>query len=110
MSLPPDLQEQVRALREEIRYHNRQYYVLDDPKIPDAEYDHLVRKLQQLEASRPELITPDSPTQRVGAEPLGAFAEVEHQIPMLSLDNAFSEAELREFDRRVRERAHDRRR
>jgi DNA ligase (NAD+) len=104
VSLPPDLLERVRALREEIRYHNRQYYVLDDPKIPDAEYDRLLRQLQQLEGAHPELITPDSPTQRVGAEPLGAFAEVEHQVPMLSLDNVFSDTEFEDFDRRVRER------
>lgn len=104
MSLPPDLLERVRALREEIRYHNRQYYVLDDPKIPDAEYDRLLRQLQQLEVAHPELVTPDSPTQRVGAEPLGSFAEVEHQVPMLSLDNVFTDTELEDFDRRLRER------
>ena len=104
MTLAPDLLERVRALREEIRYHNRQYYVLDDPKIPDAEYDQLVRELQALEAAHPQLVTPDSPTQRVGAEPLEGFAEVEHQVPMLSLDNVFADAEFADFDRRVRER------
>jgi len=104
VSPPPDLAERVAKLREEIRYHDRQYYVLDNPKIPDAEYDRLVRELKQLEAAHPELITADSPTQRIGGEPLEGFAEVAHLVPMLSLDNVFSETELEDFDRRVRER------
>ena len=91
----------------EIRDHNRRYYVLDDPLIPDSEYDRLLRRLQELEAAHPELVSADSPTQRVGAEPLAAFAAVRHEIPMLSLDNVFSEEELRAFDRRVRERLGD---
>lgn len=78
--------------------------MLDDPDVPDAEYDHLFRKLQALEAENPELITSDSPTQRVGAEPVSEFGSIQHVIPMLSLDNAFSEAELRDFHRRVTER------
>lgn len=78
--------------------------MLDDPDVPDAEYDRLVRKLQALEAENPELITPDSPTQRVGAEPVSEFGSIQHAIPMLSLDNAFSEEELRDFHRRVTER------
>ena len=94
----------VESLREQIRHHNYQYHVLDDPDVPDAEYDRLVRKLQALEAENPELITPDSPTQRVGAEPVSEFGSVQHAIPMLSLDNAFSEEELRDFHRRVTER------
>ena len=94
----------VESLREQIRHHNYQYHVLDDPEIPDAEYDRLVRELQAFENDHPELITPDSPTQRVGAEPAAAFGTVKHQLPMLSLDNAFSEDELREFHRRVAER------
>jgi DNA ligase (NAD+) len=94
----------AESLRRAIDYHNYRYYVLDDPEIPDAEYDRLLRELQALEAERPELVTPDSPTQRVGAEPLDAFAEVEHRVPMLSLENALSEEEMRAFDRRVRER------
>ena len=97
-------EQRAEKLREQIRYHNYRYYVLDDPEIPDAEYDRLLRELQQLEQKHPELITPDSPTQRVGAQPLGAFGEVRHEVPMLSLDNAFSDEELGEFDRRVRER------
>ncbi|MDH3440137.1 MAG: NAD-dependent DNA ligase LigA, partial [Gammaproteobacteria bacterium] len=94
----------VESLREQIRHHNYQYHVLDDPDVPDAEYDRLVRELQAIEAEHPELITTDSPTQRVGAEPVSAFGTVAHQIPMLSLDNAFSEEELRDFHRRVTER------
>jgi len=97
-------EQRAEKLRERIRYHNYRYYVLDDPEIPDAEYDRLLRELQQLEQQHPELITSDSPTQRVGAEPLSAFGEVRHELPMLSLDNAFSDEELGEFDRRVRER------
>jgi DNA ligase (NAD+) len=87
-----------------IRHHNHQYHVLDAPEVPDSEYDRLVRDLQLLESDYPELITPDSPTQRVGAEPIGSFGTVEHQLPMLSLDNVFDEAGLREFHRRVTER------
>jgi DNA ligase (NAD+) len=94
----------AERLREQIRYHNYRYYVLDDPEIPDAEYDRLLRELQAVEAKHPELITPDSPTRRVGAEPLSAFGEVRHEVPMLSLDNAFDNHELGEFDRRARER------
>jgi DNA ligase (NAD+) len=97
-------EQRAEKLRERVRYHNYRYYVLDDPEIPDAEYDRLLRELQQLEQQHPELITPDSPTQRVGAQPLSVFGEVRHELPMLSLDNAFSDEELGEFDRRVRER------
>ncbi len=100
----PKLQDRVRALREQIDYHNYRYYVLDDPEIPDSEYDRLMRELQELEAAHPELVTPDSPTQRVGAEPLKEFSEVRHKVPMLSLGNAFSDAEMAEFDERVRRR------
>jgi len=96
--------ERVQTLREEIQHHNYLYYVLDAPEIPDAEYDRLLRELQKLEEQHPELITPDSPTQRVGAEPLKQFAEVRHEIPMLSLANAFEEQEVLDFDRRARER------
>ena len=98
------VQKNLNSLREQIRYHNYRYHVLDDPEVPDAEYDRLVRELQALEREYPELVTPDSPTQRVGDEPIAAFGTVEHQVPMLSLDNAFSEEELREFHRRVTER------
>jgi DNA ligase (NAD+) len=96
--------QRAAHLREQIRYHNHRYYVLDDPQIPDAEYDRLLQELQALEAAHPELVSVDSPTQRVGAEPLKVFGEVHHEMPMLSLDNAFSDEELGNFDRRVRER------
>lgn len=103
MSAPPSLQARAAALRRELAEHNYRYYVLDDPNIPDAEYDALFRELQQLESEHPELRTEDSPTQRVGAAPLPEFESVRHAVPMLSLDNCFSEGELRDFDRRVRE-------
>ncbi|HXH03865.1 MAG TPA: NAD-dependent DNA ligase LigA, partial [Candidatus Competibacteraceae bacterium] len=76
----------VEELRRQIEYHNHRYYVLDDPVIPDVEYDRLMRELRELEAAHPELITPDSPTQRVGGAPLESFAQVRHELPMLSLD------------------------
>jgi len=91
-------------LRRDIEYHNYRYYILDDPQIPDAEWDRLLQELRALEAAHPELVTADSPTQRVGAAPLDEFAEVRHRVPMLSLDNAFTDEDLRAFDRRVRER------
>src|SRR5258708_627864 len=94
---------QIEQLREELRHHEHQYYVLDDPEITDAEYDALLRRLQALEAQHPELLTADSPTQRVGGKPREGFIKVRHSSPMLSLDNARNETELREFDRRVRE-------
>ena len=94
----------IAELRRQIEYHNYRYYVLDDPEIPDAEYDRLLRELQELETAHTALITADSPTQRVGAAPLRAFAEAVHAAPMLSLENAFSDREVADFDRRVRER------
>ncbi len=96
-----EARQEIEKLRKEINYHNYRYYVLDDPVISDAEYDRLFRRLQELEEQFPDLITPDSPTQRVGAEPLEAFETVQHTVPMLSLDNAFSEEEVREFDARL---------
>lgn len=96
------LEERLRSLRDQIDYHNYRYYVLDDPEIPDSEYDRLMRELEKLEAAHPELVTPDSPTQRVGAQPLKEFAEVQHKVPMLSLGNAFSDEEMADFDERVR--------
>jgi len=95
--------QRAAALRRTLEEHNHRYYVLDDPGIPDAEYDRLFRELQELEQRHPELLTPDSPTQRVGGAPLDAFAPVRHRLPMQSLNNCFSEEELGEFDRRVRE-------
>ena len=98
------VQDKLETLREELRHHSYLYHVLDNPEIPDIEYDRLLRELQALEAEHPELITPDSPTQRVGEKPIEGFQTVTHRLPMLSLDNAFSEDELRDFDKRVRNR------
>ncbi|MDX1656328.1 MAG: NAD-dependent DNA ligase LigA, partial [Candidatus Competibacteraceae bacterium] len=98
------LQRRAEELRRSLDYHNYRYYILDDPEIPDADYDRLLEELKGLEAGHPELITPDSPTQRVGAAPVTSFPTVEHLLPMLSLDNAFQESEVADFDRRVRER------
>ena len=95
--------ERAAALRAEIERHNRAYYVLDQPTIPDAEYDTLFRELQTLESAHPELLTADSPTQRVGGAPLPEFGKLTHRVPMLSLNNAFSEEEVAAFDRRCRE-------
>jgi DNA ligase (NAD+) len=102
MSASPE--QEIHSLRTEIDRHNYRYYVLDEPSIPDAEYDRLLRQLTQLETQNPHLITPDSPTQRVGARPLTAFEEVAHEVPMLSLDNAFSADEMRDFERRIQDR------
>lgn len=104
MAESKDVVDKLERLRERIRHHNYLYHVLDAPEIPDAEYDRLVRELQALEEEYPELVTADSPTQRVGASPIEAFGTVEHRLPMLSLDNAFSEAEVRDFHRRVVDR------
>ncbi|MBJ7263951.1 MAG: NAD-dependent DNA ligase LigA [Burkholderiaceae bacterium] len=95
--------EIAAALRIQIEQHNYRYYVLDDPTVDDAEYDRLMRELEALEAAHPELVTPESPTQRVGASPSTAFASVRHAVPMLSLGNAFAEDEVEAFDRRVGE-------
>jgi len=95
--------ERIAELRGEIDAHNYRYYVLDEPSVPDAEYDRLFNELKALEAEHPELVTPESPTQRVGGEALAAFGQVRHEVPMLSLGNAFEEQHLVDFDRRVRE-------
>lgn len=101
---PAKVEERVRRLRQDIEHHNYRYFVLDDPEISDADFDRLVRELRELETAHPELITPDSPTQRVGGAPVAEFGEVRHQLPMLSLDNAFEIEDVIAFDRRVRER------
>src|SRR5579859_1698440 len=98
-----DPTREIEELREELRRHENLYYVLDRPEISDAEYDTLMRRLQWLEGQHPTLLTPDSPTQRVGGKPREGFAKVPHSVQMLSLDNALNEGELRDFDRRVRE-------
>ncbi|MFQ5649650.1 MAG: NAD-dependent DNA ligase LigA [bacterium] len=97
-----EAKKRIATLRTTLNHHNYRYYVLDDPEISDKEYDHLFRQLEDLEADFPEFVTPDSPTQRVGAPPLDAFATVSHAVPMLSLDNAFGLAEVRGFDERVK--------
>ena len=97
------VQQQMEKLREEIRHHEYRYYVLDDPEITDAQFDALMNELKKLEREHPELITPDSPTQRVGGKPREGFVKVPHSVPMLSLDNAYSEEELRNWERRVHE-------
>ena len=96
-------QPDIERLRDDIRQHEYRYYVLDDPEISDAEFDQLMNRLKKLEADHPELITPDSPTQRVGGKPREGFVKVPHSVPMLSLDNAYSEEELRNWERRVHE-------
>lgn len=98
------IHREIETLRQQLRDHNYRYYVLDDPSVPDAEYDRLFKRLQALEAEHPQWITADSPTQRVGAAPLDAFSEVKHRVPMLSLDNVFSEEELLAFEKRIKDR------
>src|SRR5580704_509781 len=98
-------QKKIEKLRDELRRHEHLYYVLDAPKISDAEYDALMNELKRIEAAHPELLTPDSPTQRVGGKPAEGFKKVRHSRPMLSLDNAYTQEELADWDRRVRELA-----
>ncbi|MBE9538594.1 MAG: NAD-dependent DNA ligase LigA [Proteobacteria bacterium] len=99
-----DIAREVESLREQLENYNYQYYVLDDPSVPDAEYDRCMRRLQQLESAHPELLRADSPTQRVGASPLQHFEQVSHEVPMLSLDNAFDGQEMAAFNRRLLDR------
>jgi len=103
MPASKDTDKKIEALREKIRHHEYRYYVLDQPEISDAEFDKLMRQLQDLEAQHPALVTPDSPTQRVGGKPREGFVKVPHSSPMLSLDNTYSEDELRDWERRVHE-------
>ncbi|MEA3361176.1 MAG: hypothetical protein U9R17_17455 [Thermodesulfobacteriota bacterium] len=93
---------ELSALREEIQYHNYQYYILDDPEISDMEYDRLFQRLLQIEKKYPELIVPESPSQRVGAPIEGGFKAAKHSVPMLSLENGFSDKEIREFEERIK--------
>ena len=102
--MPQSAAALVKKLRREIEEHDRRYYILDDPLVSDAEYDALFRELRELEERHPELIAPDSPTQRVSGEPMEKFVSAEHRFPMLSLDNVFEEAEMTAFDLRVRKR------
>ncbi|MEO8726865.1 MAG: NAD-dependent DNA ligase LigA [Acidobacteriaceae bacterium] len=101
----PAVENDVEELREQIRHHEYRYYVLDDPEISDQEFDGLMNRLKSLEAKHPQLVTPDSPTQRVGGKAAEGFAKVPHSRPMLSLDNAYNEEELRAWDQRVRDLA-----
>lgn len=103
MSAVDPIRQRIEALRREIREHDHRYHVLDTPSIPDAEYDQLFHELRRLEETHPEYASADSPTQRVGARPVSDFAEVRHELPMLSLGNAFSEQDVRDFERRVLE-------
>ncbi|WP_312952209.1 NAD-dependent DNA ligase LigA [Superficieibacter sp.] len=98
------IEQQLTELRTTLRHHEYLYHVMDTPEVPDAEYDRLMRELRELEAQRPDLITPDSPTQRVGAAPLASFSQVRHEIPMLSLDNVFDEQSFLTFEKRVQDR------
>src|SRR5258706_14837038 len=96
----PAIQKKIEVLREKIRHHEYRYYVLDDPEISDADFDKLMNELKRLEAEHPELITSDSPTQRVGGKPREGFVNARHSSPMLSLDNAYSADELRDWELR----------
>ena len=100
----PEVEREVEHLRSQLEVWNYQYYVLDQPSVPDAEYDRSMRRLQALEEQYPQLVRSDSPSQRVGGQPQSEFGQVAHELPMLSLDNAFDAQDLVEFDRRVRDR------
>ena len=100
-----EVERKIEELRQELRRHEHLYYVLDAPKIGDAEYDALMNELKRIEAAHPEMITADSPTQRVGGKPAEGFKKAQHSRPMLSLDNAYNAEELADWDRRVRELA-----
>ncbi len=101
---PEQAEQEILQLRQQINHHNHRYYVLDEPDIPDGEYDKLYARLKSLESAFPHLITDDSPTQRVGGTPLKAFGQIRHELPMLSLDNAFNEEDQADFNRKIRER------
>ena len=97
-----EIEKELTELREKIRYHNHRYHVLDDPEITDAEYDRLFQRLLQIEKSHPNLLTPDSPSQRIGAKPRKAFSQVTHRLPMLSLENGFKDQDVRDFEARIK--------
>ena len=99
MPASSSVEKKIETLREQLRHHEYRYYVLDDPEISDAEFDRLMNELKKLEAEHPELITSDSPSQRVGGKPRAGFVKVQHSSPMLSLDNAYAEDELRNWER-----------
>jgi DNA ligase (NAD+) len=97
-----EIQQELEALKKKISYHNQRYYILDDPEISDAEYDNLFQRLLEIETKYPNLLTPDSPSQKVGSKPQESFSQVSHRLPMLSLENGFDEKDIRDFDARVR--------
>jgi len=97
----PEAQKRADELRRLIEHHDYRYYVLDEPEVPDAEYDRLMRELESIESAYPDMVTPDSPTQRVSGTPMDGFETVRHRVPMLSLGNAFSGQEVADFHRRV---------
>src|SRR5690242_6485903 len=99
-----DAEHRLRELRKQLEHHNYRYYILDDTEVSDSEYDRLMQELKRLEAEHPGLVTADSPSQRVGGAPVSEFGEVKHAVPMLSLDNAFSDEDVQDFDRRAREK------
>lgn len=101
---PEQVLTEYEQLKDELNQHNHRYYVLDDPSIPDSEYDRLMRRLQEIEQQFPQLVSDDSPSQRVGGEALQAFTQVTHAVAMLSLENAFNEEELEAFDKRIKDR------
>ena len=102
--IPYNITKRIKTLHDQLHYHNHRYYVLDDPEIPDSEYDKLLRELQSIEENHPEALTADSPTQRVGATPLDEFKQVKHLVPMLSLGNAFHAEEVVAFEKRLVDR------
>jgi len=97
------IKKKIKKLREDITFHEKKYYVDNDPQISDYEFDRLIKELQDLEKKYPQLITPESPTQRVGEESIEGFPSVTHRVPMLSLDNCYSSKELREFESRMKQ-------
>src|SRR5262249_36633729 len=97
-----NVKQRAEELRRQINHHNYKYYVEAKPEISDREFDRLLDELQKIEAAHPELVTPDSPTQRVGGEPIEGFKQVRHRVPMLSIDNTYNAEELREYDRSIR--------
>ena len=103
-NIPEHVLIDYERLKDELNQHHHRYYVLDDPSVPDSEYDRQMRQLQEIEQQYPALATVDSPSQRVGGEPLSGFTQVRHDVAMLSLDNAFSDAELEDFERRLKDR------
>ena len=104
LNIPEAVHQRYQLLKSELNRYNHAYYVLDDPSVPDSEYDRLMRELQDIEQQYAELQTPDSPSQRVGGAALDSFSQVKHEVPMLSLDNAFSDQEMTDFDRRIKDR------